>query len=589
MAYQKVQSVSKKIHVKGPALKRLILDTMRVVSDIVGATLGPGGQPVLIERQEEGLIPNITKDGVTVFRSLGFTDPAQQCVMEMYRDASVRTATEAGDGTTTATILSEAFGRYLNAYCESHPKVSPQRVVRRLEELFRDVIEPGVKKLTRNVKLDTKKGKKLLHSVARVSANGDRALADAVMKCFAITGDEGNVTIVERNGASGYAVDPIQGFAIGSGYDQSCLKFYSAFVNDPGTQRCVLENPVFVLYHGSISEIGAVQLLLERIANAWSDKSQHFDHHNVVLVATGFSETVLASLALNFQTDGSINVFPLLAPLSQQSNGQLQFLQDLSAVTGAEILNPLSNPAERADLDVVGPGVELFEASRFRSNVIGYADEDLLLARIDELNAMLDNPESTLDGMLIKERKAKLAYGIAKLTVIGSSNGECKEKRDRAEDAVCAVRGALKHGVLPGGGWTLLKLCTLLPDDEVCNEIIKPALRTPYGRLVSNCGIVDEAETDSIFEQILLGIAAGKTVVYDFLEQRHVDAYDGGLLDSTPAVLEAIRNSISIASQLGTCGGIVVFQRDLELERSEARATASYLRDENYNPADERP
>lgn len=542
---------------------------------------------MLIERFEHGLPSLVTKDGVTVFRSLGFEDAAAHCVMETARDASVRTASEAGDGTTTSAILSEALVRNIDLFCSENRRVSPQRVVRHLESAFRDFVEPGIKMLSKKALLDDDAGKSLLHAVARVSANGDTDLADAVIKCFEVTGDEGNVTIVESNGQSRYEVEEIKGFAIGMGYEESCAKFYAKFINDPGRQLCQLENPIFLLYHGRISEIQTLIPLMERIGLDWGNDPQ--SPHNVVVVATGFSETVLGNLAANFAMDNTINVFPLLAPMSPQSNGQLQFLMDLAAITGSKILDPLNTPIEFATIEDLGPGVEAFEASRFRSSVIGHADPELVIMRTDELRNALENPESELDAILIRERMAKITGGIAKLRVIGASNGELKEKRDRAEDAVCAVRGAIKHGFLPGGAWTLLKLCNLMPSHPITDNVLKTAFVEPFNRLLQNCGVIDEAEARDIMGPILEGIRDGKAVVFDFLEQKHGDAYEMGILDSTPAVLEAIRTSISIASQLGTTGGIIAFGRDLQLEREEAKATSSFLRNLAVNEANERP
>lgn len=586
MEYGKVKSVSKQVVTKGKALDSAILETMKTVSSIVGATLGPGGQPVLIERYEHGLPAMVTKDGVTVFRSLGFDDSTRHCIMECARDAAVRTASEAGDGTTTATVLAEAIVRNTHRFCKKNPRISPQRVVRHLERIFREHAEPAIKAMAVRPAVDDTRGRFYLHAVARVSANGDTDLADAVMKCFDMVGDDGNVTITESNGPSHYEVEKIEGYPVPMGYEESCAKFYPKFINDPGTQRCVMEKPVFVVYHGRITEIQTIVLLMEQIAQAW--QNQNFPH-NVVLVATGFSESVLGNLAVNFAEPASINVFPLLAPQSPMPNGQLHFLEDVCAITKAELFDPLNRPLEQATLEDLGVGVRVFEATRFRSNIIGHASDDTLLLRIDDLQVQAQNPESELDRMLLQERIAKLSGGIAKLKVIGASNGELKEKRDRAEDAVCAVRGTIKHGCVPGGGWVLMKLCNVLPRDPITDEVLRPALMEPVWRILSNCGIVDDEEGKAVIDPILLGIANGKTVVYDALEARHVDAFDGGILDSTPAVLEAIRNSISIASLLGTLGGAVVFKRDLELERSEAQVTQQFLRDANTNPADERP
>jgi chaperonin GroEL len=275
-------------------------------------------------------------------------------------------------------------------------------------------------------------------------------------------------------------------------------------------------------------------------------------------------------------------------------NAQVEFLHDLAAITGATVFDPVNHPLDRGTLEDLGPGVTTFESSRFRSTIIGRAAnlgqawEDRLLERIDTVEQQLAHPESEIDRILLGERLGKLTGGIAKLKVIGASNGELKEKRDRAEDAVCAVRGAIKHGCLPGGGWSLLRLVAALPDNPINNEILKPALMEPVHRLLFNIGL-SEYDQVQVLEPVLIGIRDGKTIVYNAETGKHGDAVELGVLDSTPAVLEAIRNALSIAGLLGTLGGCVVFARDSELERTEAKATQAWLRDANGgNPADER-
>jgi chaperonin GroEL len=592
MDYAKVKSVAKQVEVAGPGLDEIVLATMKKIADVVGGTLGPGGKPVLIERYEQGLPPFLTKDGVTVYRSLGFDSSIAHCLMEVSRDASIRTANEAGDGTTTATILSEAIVRLTKEFCKKNPRVSPQRVVRHLEKTFVEIIEPAIKGLSRPLNLES--DQELLHSIAQISANGDTALADAVMECFDVTGDQGNVTIITEGGPSHYEVEHIQGYPIMMGYEESCKKLYPKFINEPGTQRCVMENPAFLLYHGRISEIRDLVNIIEQTLSAFQYPANYgldkpFTPH-LVVVATGFSESVLATCAMNFDNPGSPRVFPLLVPNnSPQHNAQFEFLRDLAGVTGATLCDPISKPLATVTLGDLGVGCELFECSRSRSNVLGFADEGALQLRLEEVQQQLQNPDSELDASLLQERIAKLSGGIARLKVVGSSNADLAEKRDRAEDAVCAVRGAVKFGCLPGGAWTLLKIQSLLPDDPINNKILRPAFHAPFMRLVDNSGFTTDEEGYSILRPILAGIEAGETVVYDFLEMKHVDAFEGGILDSTPAVLEAVRNSISSASQIGTMGGVVVFKRDADLERTEAKATSQWLREANHNPADDRP
>jgi chaperonin GroEL len=404
------------------------------------------------------------------------------------------------------------------------------------------------------------------------------------------------------------------------GWEESCAKFYAKFINDPERQRCVLEKPVFLLYHGTITDIGKLVLIMEHVGQLWQAAGFR---HNVVVCATGFSESVLAQLALNFAERTTINVFPLLAPTSPIQNSQLHFLEDLAAITGARVLDPLNNPLERATIDDLGfggcgfkfdehgepvmredgsyvrdgsPGpegeeVQLFEAYATRSTIIGRHSNDAVLVRADQLRVQSEDAASELHQVLLQERLGRLTGGIAKLNVIGASNGELKEKRDRAEDAVCAVRAAIKQGCLPGGGWMLLKLMSVLKgeNDEIVNEVLIPALFEPVRRLLTNCGMTDEEVRDTL-EPVIASLDGEKPVVYDAYERKHVDPIAGGVLDSTPAVLEAVRNSLSIASQLGTLGGTVVFKRDSALETLEARENNQFLRDAaTVNEADLRP
>jgi chaperonin GroEL len=597
--YQKTKSVTKQIEFKGAKLDEIIIDTVNKISSIVGSTLGPGGSPVLIERYEFDLPPTVTKDGVTVFRALGFDNSAAHVIMESMRDAALKTATDAGDGTTTATILAASIITAIKSYCKANPKVSPQKIMRQLDEIFLDIIEPTIKKLSKKLKLN-KSGLKQLKAVAKLSANGDEDLASAVMKCFEI-GDDGNVTIETFSGSSGTEVEQIEGYPIGIGYENTCKGFWPQFINDPGNQQTRLENPVFLLYNGKITEIQTISPILQAVGISASPQNTPEGatpfSKNLVIVATGFSDSVLANLGGNFPNPETINVLPLLVPTTIQQGSEFEFLQDVASITGATMFDMLSNPISNAKLEHLGSGIELFEFGRYRSSIIGNCDEGLALYRIDEVKQQLKNSISELDKIINTERLAKLSGGIAKLKIYGSSNGETKEKRDRAEDAVCAVRGAVKHGCLPGGAWTLLKIIDVLLQmdrEDVIDKILVPALAEPFKRLVANCGIVDENEIfdikATITDHIVLNrIGMGNPVVYDFLEQKHVDAFKSGILDSTPAVLEAIRNALSIAGRIGTLGGVIVQRRDQELDRSEAVKTNSFLRMANEeNPANEK-
>ena len=593
METMKVKSTGKEMMVKGPALADKVLNTMQTISALVGATLGPGGHSVLLERQEHNIPNFVTKDGVTVFKSIGFQDPVAHAIMESARDASIRTANEAGDGTTTATILAYSIVKNIAAYTKEHPGISPQRIIRELQVYFRDVIEPHIRRESILCDSSTPEGKERLHHVAKLSANGDGPLADAVMEALSLVGDRGNVTITEISGPSAYEVERIEGYPINSGYEDSCGRFYNKFINDPGAQRVYMEKPVFVLVHGRIIDIQQIVFTMERLGMEWQ---KHGFNHNVVLVATGFSESVLGQLAANWMSQETLNVYPIIAPMNAIPNSQYDFLLDLASVTGAKVFDVLNYPLPRTheelDLADLGHGVDAFEATKFRSTVLGQCDEVLILERVDILEKQLaQSAGSILEASYLQERIGRISGGIAKLKVVGSSNGELRERRDRAEDAVMSVRKAIEFGCLPGGGWMLVRLAREIIESpvrsEVLHDVLAPALLEPLYVLYQNLGWTDEEIRTKIYIPMIQ--MSDDKWVHVALNQVWGRADVIGILDSTPAVLEAIRNSLSIATLLGTLGGAIVFPRDETFERAEARENSAFLRDiKTGSEADER-
>lgn len=631
MQTSKAHSASKQVLARSPELSSKILATTAKIAKIVGDTLGPGGHPVLIERQESDLPPIVTKDGVTVFKSLGFEDSIEQNILECTRDASVKTAQEAGDGTTTATILMEAFTRLTHQYCDRNPNVPPIQVIRKIQHVYETKLLKVIEDCKISCKFD-KKGQKLLHSVAKLSANGDEALADAVMDAFKICGDDGNVTILDVSGPSKYEVEKLDGYPIGVGYEDSCGKYYPLLINDPANQKIMADKPMFLLYFGRITDVQTVVPILEKLTILWTNGD--LIPHNIVIVALGFSEAVLQQFALMATRADQLKIYPLVVPQTAITNGQRSFLDDLSAVTGAKVFDPMTAPIEDCTLDpnyvdeVTGEqgrtdvgnlklnhelkwttvgyddeevGVKYFECGRYRSTIVGFCNPEKVLERQEQVKKLAKAAESKLEADMITERAAKLTGSIAKLKVIGSSNGELKERRDRAEDAVCAVRGALKDGALIGGGWTLVKMAECLDlNDPIENEIIQPALWEPVFILYNNAGLLSIEDSDEAKHNNQVYLAesfesAGSKdklqdiVVRDISNGNMVKAVENGILDSLPAVKEALKNAISIATLLGTLGGCVVFGRDKEIDKMETKSYSDFVNNVKMgNMADER-
>jgi len=511
------------------------------------------------------LIKN-TKDGVTIFKALGSADPYKHLIIEQTRDAAQRTASEAGDGTTATTIISAKLVKKLFDYCDDNPKESPQRATRILKKIVKKELIPAVKK--NSIVIDTE-NTSILHKVAKVSANGDEEMADAVMEAFEMLGygDSSHVTIQELSGPSGYKVELIEGLPIAIGYEESIGKFHTAFINDKANQRCKLEKPLFLLFDGIVNDLVSFLPLIEQLGQKYVEQGDS-DYKNLVLVSHGFSESVLTSLAFNFSDPGTMNVLPMTTPMTNIKNSRLEFLYDLAAFTGAKIFD-MNNQVSKATLENLGSNMDSFECYRFRSTVVGEPNDLDIEERASELEQQLQNAASKAEKIDLEERLGKITSGIAKLKIYGASNGELKERHDRCEDAVCAVRSAIKHGALPGGCRVLTNLAMMLNseygedhrDYNLVQNVLIESLMEPLRKLLENAGYNSEERTD-----IIVKYFQNATDVYDIENMEFGKPEDLGIFDASQAIIQALENSISIASVMGNLGGIICSPRDNQLE-----------------------
>lgn len=563
-------------------LQEMVLNTLSKMSEMAGATLGPLGRQVLIERPEMDMKPIMTKDGVTVIKSLGYQDAVSQLILEAARDAAIATANDAGDGTTTATILSAAIAEKSAEVIAKHNRISPQAIIREMKKLI-PYIEEKVAKY--NIPVDGDNYSTVLYKVAELSANGDSVLADKILEAFELVGDEGNLTIVETpfSREEKYEVERLNGYTVELGYEESCGQFATGFINDKGSNLVTMQKPVFILFNGTVDRINKIQGAIIKVSEALDATTKPGEKQQLVIVAHDYDPTVLGHLLANWNHDGSkIQVFPLKTQRNMIQNSQTDFLYDLQAYTGCPVYDPINRPL--ANMDTASllkqNRVTYFEAGRFRTSIVTEEDQDAVDIRVEELKQQLKNPESEYEKRELDLRVGKLTSGIAKLIIYSQSQGETREKRDRAEDAWMAIRGAVTHGALPGGGYVLVRLSAdFLAEAEksknqiqkLALEIIGESLLAPVKLLYKNYGW-DIKEIDAHILEILA--QEGKT--WDILNQKWVDKED--LLDSTPAVVEAIRNSLSIASLLGTLGGIVSFKRDFSTDTDEREFKAGFER-----------
>jgi chaperonin GroEL len=579
MSVKRVKSAPKVFTSNLSELQNIIIKTMDRISGIVGNSLGPGGRCVLIESELPDIPHKNTKDGVSIFRALGASNAIEHLIIEQTRDAAIRTVNEAGDGTTSSTIISAELIKNLFAFCNNNRKYSPQRVTRIIQKHLNDTLIPYIDKTA--IKINNK-NKHLLEKVAAISANGDKDMAKAVMKAFEEVGygASSHVTIQELSGPSGnYDVNVIEGFPINKGYEESIGKFHAMFINDQAHQRCVLEKPLFILFDGNITDLLQIEQLLTDIGELYANGSH--EYKNVVVVAHRFADEVLNTLAVNFANPLTINIVPLTTPMDGLINSQLNFLMDLSAFTGAKIWDmndPLSNATVLSIQNgELGANMDKIEIYRFRSTVVGEPDATNIEVRADDLREQIKQASSKYEKMILEERLGKLTAGIAQLKIYGATNGELKEKADRAEDAVCAVRAAINYGCLPGGCRTLLNMISELikthKEDAIVMEVLIPSLFSPFYRLLENAGYNEEE-----IQSTLKHLTENPDHVFDVENGVFGTADKLGVFDAALAVKQALINAVSIASVMGTLGGLVVNPRDHELERENARDYSNFMR-----------
>jgi len=593
MRVKKVKSPAKMFTSNPKVLQNVTVETMDEISGIVGKSFGPGGLNVLIESDYPGIPNKNTKDGVTIFKSLGYSDPYKHLIVEQTRDAAQRTASEAGDGTTATTIISAHLVKSLFKFCNENPKESPQRATRILKKIIKKELIPSIEDQSIDIGVENQH---LLKKVAKISANGDEEMAEAVMEAFDKIGfgESSHVTIQELSGPGGFDVSVIEGLPIAIGYEESIGKHGVAFINDKGNQRCKLDKPLFLLFDGVVNDLVSFLPLIEQLGQKFVVDGDS-DYSNLVIVAHGFSENVLTDLAMNFQNSTSLNVLPLATPMTNIKNSRLEFLHDLAAFTGAKIFD-MGNQLSKATLLDLGSNMEMFEVYRFRSTVVGNPDEMNIEERAGELEQQLSNAVSISEKLELEERLGKLTSGIAKLKIYGASNGELKERHDRCEDAVCAVRSAIKYGALPGGCRVLTNLAIYLDnnyaeghkDHTLVQTVLIPSLMEPLRKLLDNAGYSSDEIQKTITDYFI-----NSDMVYDIENQEFGTAEELGIFDASQAVIQALENSISIASVMGNLGGIVCSPRDNQLENQAWKEDQDFKRattspNEYVNEADMR-
>ena len=489
---------------------------VNTVADAVKVTLGPKGNNVIIHR--ENLSPQITKDGVTVARQVWLNDIYENMGASLIKDVASKTCDDAGDATSTATILAQS----LINFCV---KTKLNRVLVKEAILkYANIVSKEISRRTIKVDLESD----MLKHVAIISANNDVEIGTLIFDAFKSVGEYGNITIENSNSPETY-LSITEGFNIKRGF----LNQY--FITDKSKNQCVLNNAAVFITDKKLNKISDVYHVLEEAATNGND---------LLIIADDVTEEALSTLALN-AVQSNINICAIQGP--EYGPNRKVNLEDLCALTGASLFSLMTAEGHFGF-------AEKIIVDKSNTIIIGAkANEEEKIKCHESLIKLIRDCNNEFDKKLLFERIARFSNSIAILYVSSQTEIENGEKLDRIEDSVCAVKSALEEGVLPGGGSTYLKiaksLCKIKPktkEEEFALDAIVNMLMSPIITLSNNCGIKHEDVSKPIFN------SQSNTFGYDFKQNKYGNLIKMGVIDSSKGSRVAFQNAISIATLLLT-------------------------------------
>ncbi len=507
-----------------------ILKGVNVLADAVRETLGPRGRNVLIDRA--GGTPTVTKDGVTVAHEIECGNPFQNIGAQMAKAVASQTSDNAGDGTTTATVLAQAiFREGMKAVAAG---MDPMDLKRGIDKGAAAAIE-RLKAISVKCK-DTK----AIAQVGTISANGDESVGGIIAKAMEAVGKEGVITVEE-----GQSLDNQLELVEGMQFDRGYLSPY--FINDMETMSVVLEKPYILLYDKKITGMREILPLLETITKA---------ARPLLIVAEDVSSDALALLVVN----GLRGVFRSAAVKAPGFGDRRKaLLEDLAVLTGGTLIDEEAGlTLAKATLEDLGTAKSVRITKDNTTIVDGAGDSTAIKARVRELRRQAEEASSDYDREKLEERVAKLAGGVAIVKVGAASEVEMKETKARVEDALHATRAAVEEGVVPGGGVALLRVRKAIaeapvgnPDQAAGLRILLRAIEEPLRQIVRNGG--GDASV------VVAKVKEGKgNFGYNAATEEYGDMVEMGVIDPTKVTRLALQNAVSVAGLLLTTEATVV-------------------------------
>ena len=505
------------------------------LADAVKVTLGPKGRNVIIEKKFGA--PHITKDGVSVAREVELEDAFQNMGAQLVKEVASKTGDDAGDGTTTATVLAQSI---INVGLKNVAAgANPMNIKRGIDKAVAVVVE-NIKAMAQEVGDDFKK----IEDVARISANNDEAIGSLIAEAMKKVKKEGVITVDEAKGTE-TTVDIVEGMQFDRGY----ISPY--FVTNTEKMECEMESPFILIFDKKISNLKDMLPILE--ATAQSGRP-------LLIVAEDVDQEALATLVVN-RLRGSLKICAVKAP--GFGDRRKEMLEDIAVLTGGVVISEEKGmKLESATIEYLGRAEKVTVNKENTTIVNGNGASEAIASRVAQIKAQIEQTTSDYDREKLQERLAKLAGGVAVLHIGAPSEVEMKEKKDRVDDALSATRAAIAEGIVPGGGVAYIRCVAKLEDlkgendDETTGiQIVKRAIEEPLRQIVANAGVEGAVVVQKVKEgEGDFGYNARKGVYENLLA--------AGVIDPAKVTRVALENAASIAGMFLTTECVIAEKKE---------------------------
>jgi chaperonin GroEL len=524
--------MAKEIHFSDNA-RNALYEGVKKLNDAVKVTMGPRGRNVLIQKSFGA--PSITKDGVSVAKEVELQDTIENMGAQLVKEVASKTADQAGDGTTTATVLAHAI--FKEGLRNITAGANPVEVKRGMDKAAEAIIAE-LKTMAKTVK-----DKKEIAQVATISANSDTVIGELIAEAMEKVGKDGVITVEEAKGIQD-ELDVVEGMQFDRGY----LSPY--FVTNPEKMQTIMESPFILLFDKKISNLKELLPVLEQVQKTGKP---------LLIIAEDIDGEALATLVVN-KLRGVLNIAAVKAP--GFGDRRKAMLEDIAILSGGEVISEeLGRTLESATLSDLGQASRIVIDKDNTTIVNGKGDATRISGRVAQIKAQIAETSSDYDREKLQERLAKLSGGVAVIKVGAATETEMKEKKDRVDDALSATKAAVEEGIVVGGGSAFLlanaKVKLALSGDEAIGaEIVTRALKAPLKQIAENAGF----DAGVVAYNVLSATKANYG--FNAATGEYVDMFEAGIVDPVKVSRIALQNAVSVASLLLTTEATITTIRE---------------------------